>query len=230
MYRLKLGQQSIVDRAAEIAERVIKPNAAPADAEGRYPRASMEALGAAGLLGLTVATEHGGMAQGPRVVCAVLDQVAQRCASTAMCFNMHLAAIAAYQAAMQPPVEQLRAAARGEHVATLAFSEFALAQPLLGAREPGAPQRRSRRPRRPQVVRDLGRRGRRLRGVDALERGQGAHRVDALPGARERRRARRGRDLGRARHARQRQRADDAARSLAAGEPRAHRARPGHGR
>jgi alkylation response protein AidB-like acyl-CoA dehydrogenase len=55
----------------------------------------------------------------------VLDEIAQRCASTAMCFNMHLAAIAAYQAAAQPPVEQLRAAARGYHVATLAFSEFA---------------------------------------------------------------------------------------------------------
>ena len=110
--------------AADIAERVIKPNAAPADVEGRYPRASMEALGAAGLLGLTIAKENGGLAQGPRVVCAILDQVAQRCASTAMCFNMHLAAIAAYQASKHPPVEQLRAAARGEHVATLAFSEF----------------------------------------------------------------------------------------------------------
>ena len=37
MYRLNAEQQSIVDRATEIAERVIKPNARAADAEGRYP-------------------------------------------------------------------------------------------------------------------------------------------------------------------------------------------------
>jgi alkylation response protein AidB-like acyl-CoA dehydrogenase len=124
MYRLNAEQQSIVDRAVEVAESVIGPNAQRADAESSYPRASIEALGRAGFLGLTIAAEHGGMAQGPRVVCAVLDEVAQRCASTAMCFNMHLAAIAAYQAAVSPPVDQLRAAARGEHTATLAFSEF----------------------------------------------------------------------------------------------------------
>jgi alkylation response protein AidB-like acyl-CoA dehydrogenase len=125
MYRLNAEQQSVVDRATEVAEREIRPNAAAADAEARYPRASMDALGRARLLGLNVGVEHGGMGQGPRVVCAVLDQVAQRCASTAMCFNMHLSAIAAYQAAVRPPVEELRAAALGRHVATLAFSEFA---------------------------------------------------------------------------------------------------------
>ena len=108
------------------------------------------------------------------MVCAVLDEVAQRCASTAMCFNMHLAALAAYQAAVHPPVDQLRAAARGEHVSTLAFSEFGSRSHFWA---PVSQERRNgdrRRPRRPQVVRDLGRRGRRLRGVDALERGQGA--------------------------------------------------------
>jgi alkylation response protein AidB-like acyl-CoA dehydrogenase len=125
MYRLNADQQAIVDRATDIAERVIGPNAQRADAGARYPRPSIDALGRAGLLGLTIAAEHGGLAQGPRVVCAVLDEIAQRCASTAMCLNMHLAAIAAYQAAAQPPIAQLRAAARGDHVATLAFSEFA---------------------------------------------------------------------------------------------------------
>jgi alkylation response protein AidB-like acyl-CoA dehydrogenase len=124
MYRLTPDQQSIVARAIQIADDTIAANARVADAEARYPRASMDALGAAGFLGLTVAAEHGGMGQGPRVVCAVLDEIAQRCGSTAMCFNMHLAALAAYQAAVHPPVEELRAAARGDHVATLAFSEF----------------------------------------------------------------------------------------------------------
>ena len=38
------------------------------DASGRYPRASMQALGRAGLLGLTIAPEHGGMGQGMQTV------------------------------------------------------------------------------------------------------------------------------------------------------------------
>ena len=137
MYRLDREQETLVARAARIAEREIGPNADRADAEASYPRASMAALGRAGLLGLTVGREHGGLGQGPRVLCAVLDEVAQRCASTAMCFNMHLAAIAAYRGAPRPPVDELRAAARGEHIATLAFSEFASRSHFwaLGSRE-----------------------------------------------------------------------------------------------
>jgi alkylation response protein AidB-like acyl-CoA dehydrogenase len=137
MYRLDRDQEAIVARAAAIADGEIAPHAARSDAEASYPRASMDALGRAGLLGLTVSTEHGGLGQGPRVSSAVLDEIAQRCASTAMCFNMHLAAIAAYQGAPRPPVEELRAAARGEHVATLAFSEFASRSHFwaLGSRE-----------------------------------------------------------------------------------------------
>ena len=50
MYRLNADQQAIVDRATEVADRAIGPDAQRADAEGRYPRASMNALGKAGLL------------------------------------------------------------------------------------------------------------------------------------------------------------------------------------
>ncbi|HZQ98110.1 MAG TPA: acyl-CoA dehydrogenase family protein [Chloroflexota bacterium] len=125
MYRLNADQEAIVERAREVAGRVIGPNAERVDAEGIFPRASIEALGTAGLLGLTIPAELGGLGQGPRVACAVLDEVAQRCASTAMVYLMHLCGVACYLAAPAKTERYLRAAARGEHLSTLAWSERA---------------------------------------------------------------------------------------------------------
>ena len=135
MYRLNLGQQSIVDLAADIAERVIKPNAALADAEGRYPRASMEALGAAGLLGLTIAKEHGGLAPGP-----ACDVRGPRPGGAALRLDRDVLQHASGRDRRLSGVEaarrstQLRAAARGEHVSDPRVQRVRLAQPLLGAR------------------------------------------------------------------------------------------------
>src|SRR5262245_42625281 len=115
LYRLTAEQQAVVARAREVAAQQIAPHAEQVDEEGSFPRASIDALAAAGFLGLTVPTELGGMGQGQRVACAVLDEVAQRCASTAMIYLMHLSGIGSYKAAPHPPVAQLHAAARGEH-------------------------------------------------------------------------------------------------------------------
>ena len=124
MYRLTEEQQGVVDRATEIADSDILPHAARVDAESVYPREAMTALGSAGYWGLTVPSEFGGMGQGVRVMAAVLDQIAQRCASTAMCYKMHLSAIAAYAASPDNAGEYLRSAANGGHLSTLAWSEF----------------------------------------------------------------------------------------------------------
>jgi alkylation response protein AidB-like acyl-CoA dehydrogenase len=123
MYRLNADQQAVVDRAREVAERVIGPNAERVDAEAAFPRESIDALGKEGLLGLTIPTELGGMGQGMRVACAVLDEVAQRCASTAMIYLMHLCGIACYASAPTKTERYLRAAAKGDHLSTLAWSE-----------------------------------------------------------------------------------------------------------
>jgi alkylation response protein AidB-like acyl-CoA dehydrogenase len=63
------------------------------------------------------------MGQGLRVASAVLDEIAQRCASTAMIYLMHLCGIACYSAAPEKTEAQLRAAAAGKHLSTLAWSE-----------------------------------------------------------------------------------------------------------
>ena len=123
MYRLSASQQAIVERARALGERAIAPRAAQVDQTGAFPHEAIAALADEGFLGLTVSSELGGMGQGPRVACAVLDEIAQRCASTGMVYLMHLCGIACYNAAPEKTSQYLRAAARGEHLSTLAWSE-----------------------------------------------------------------------------------------------------------
>ena len=123
MYRLDSGQQAIVAEAARVADESLTPIAATVDEEGRFPTEAIEALGEAGFLGLNVPAEYGGMGQGLRTACAVLDEMARRCPSTAMIYKMHLCAVAAYAATGKPMAPYLRAAAEGKHLTTLAWSE-----------------------------------------------------------------------------------------------------------
>ncbi|MCA1596145.1 MAG: acyl-CoA/acyl-ACP dehydrogenase [Chloroflexi bacterium] len=123
MYPLNEEQQALIARIRVIGDEIIGPQAAASDSEGHFPRASLDALASAGFLGLTVAREYGGMGEGIPTACAALDAIAQRCASTAMVYLMHLCGCAAY--ALRPAVAaaSLRKAAQGHHLATLAWSE-----------------------------------------------------------------------------------------------------------
>ena len=123
MYRLTAEQQPILSEATAIAAAQIGPDAARVDRDGVFPEAAMAALGNAGLLGLTVPTTFGGRGQGLRTSAAVLDVIAQHCSSTAMVYLMHLCGVACYCAAPEKTGAELRAAAQGKHLSTLAFSE-----------------------------------------------------------------------------------------------------------
>ncbi|MCW3051306.1 MAG: acdA 1 [Chthonomonadales bacterium] len=123
MYRLTEEQTALVGKARQVADDVIASHAAEVDRNSRFPTEAMAALGEAGLLGLTVPTEFGGLGQGLRTTAAVLDEIAQRDASAGMITLMHLCGIACYASSPQTAAQQMRDAAAGNHLATLAWSE-----------------------------------------------------------------------------------------------------------
>src|ERR1051325_9254168 len=112
---------SYMDVLNRIIEEVIAPQAAEIDESGAFPRAALEALGQAGLLGLISAGGVGGLGHSHRAATFVVERVASVCASTAMVVCMHYCGTAVIEAHGKRDVRE--AIAGGEHVTTLAFSE-----------------------------------------------------------------------------------------------------------
>jgi alkylation response protein AidB-like acyl-CoA dehydrogenase len=104
-----------------IAAGVVAEHAAEVDARGAFPQAAIDALGAAGLLGLVSAKEVGGLGHGHRAAVHVVERLARACGSTAMVVSMHYSGATVIE--KLGPEDVRRAVARGAHLSTLAFSE-----------------------------------------------------------------------------------------------------------
>src|SRR5215210_320092 len=104
-----------------VVAEVVAPMAGDVDRHGTYPGPALDALGAAGLLGLVSSPDVGGMGGGFRAAASVVQELARNCASTAMVVLMHYAATAVLEA--HGPTEVREAIAAGRYVTTLAFSE-----------------------------------------------------------------------------------------------------------
>ena len=91
-YAIDDATDSFVTVAATIARDVASRHAADVDVKGRFPKETVEALGRAGLLGLTVPKDLGGKGQGPRAFCGVVEELAKACPSSAMVYVMHVTA------------------------------------------------------------------------------------------------------------------------------------------
>jgi isovaleryl-CoA dehydrogenase len=102
-------------------ENQIAPAAAEVDRSGAYPRADLDALAAAGALGLLSASEVGGAGGSLAEVVATLESIARADASTAMVLLMHYAAVSVLEP--HGPETVRREIAEGRHLSTLAFSE-----------------------------------------------------------------------------------------------------------
>ncbi|RUR70669.1 acyl-CoA dehydrogenase [Variovorax guangxiensis] len=110
-----------LDVLAGIETQTLKPLAQRTDAEARFPRETISALGEAGLLGLVSAASVGGQGLGLKEAAQVVSRIAQTCPSTAMIVCMHYCATAVLE--QFGPEETRRAIAKGTHLSTLAFSE-----------------------------------------------------------------------------------------------------------
>ncbi|MBV8276057.1 MAG: acyl-CoA/acyl-ACP dehydrogenase [Verrucomicrobia bacterium] len=120
-----MNHETAISKAKDIADRVLAPAARPNDKEGRFSTQAVEALGEAGLLGLTLPTELGGEGLGLRTFATITGILAEADASVAMVYLMHQCATASIAAARRTAaIEQiLKEIAAGKHLSTLAFSE-----------------------------------------------------------------------------------------------------------
>jgi alkylation response protein AidB-like acyl-CoA dehydrogenase len=115
------SQHSYLDALKRVIDEVVAPGAASVDADGAFPRAQLDALGAAGILALTVPADYGGGGAGLREAAVVSRELGSVCGSTAMVVTMHYSAVAGLVAAGDK--DTLVAIAAGTHLSTLAFSE-----------------------------------------------------------------------------------------------------------
>jgi alkylation response protein AidB-like acyl-CoA dehydrogenase len=120
------GQPAAPNSYQETLDQIIKDVIAPAageiDQEGTFPRAGVQALGRAGLLGLISDREVGGLGESHRAATLVVEKLASACASTAMVVCMHYCGTAVIEP--YGPTAVREAIARGDHLTTLAFSEM----------------------------------------------------------------------------------------------------------
>jgi alkylation response protein AidB-like acyl-CoA dehydrogenase len=112
-------------RVAELATREIGPRAAECDRLARYPQESLNALRDAGLWALRTPREYGGLGADLVTVCLIVEEIAKKCPSTAMCYKMHLEATELLNQIPTPyQVERfVKPLARGEVFATIAGGE-----------------------------------------------------------------------------------------------------------
>jgi isovaleryl-CoA dehydrogenase len=110
-----------MDELDTVVRTSVAPHAAEVDAEGAYPKAALEALREAGVLGATVPEQFGGAGLGLAGAAEVVRRLAGACGSTAMIVTMHYAATAVLAA--DGRAEVLAEIAAGRHLTTLAFSE-----------------------------------------------------------------------------------------------------------
>jgi len=105
----------------QVCAGTVAPEALAVDDEAVFPERSIQALGAAGLMGAVSAPEIGGLGLGFRGAAKIVGRLAQECGSTAMVVCMHYCGTAVIEA--YGPKDVRRAAAKGTHLSTLAFSE-----------------------------------------------------------------------------------------------------------
>ena len=111
-------QKELRETLIGLCEQEMRANAKRSDDELLYPRRNLELMGEHGFLALTVPEEYGGLGENHVAFSMVCETIARYgCASTAMCYVMHMAAVQHAHAApharagreVHPPAQQRQA-------------------------------------------------------------------------------------------------------------------------
>ena len=98
-------QKELRETLIGLCEQEMRANAKRSDDELLYPRRNLELMGEHGFLALTVPEEYGGLGENHVAFSMVCETIARYgCASTAMCYVMHMAAV---QTLMLRPTPEL---------------------------------------------------------------------------------------------------------------------------
>jgi alkylation response protein AidB-like acyl-CoA dehydrogenase len=118
-------QRGLLERLKEICEETIRPLAAENDRTLTFPRASLEALGPDGFLGLMLPKEWGGLGQNHVMYANVTETIARYGdASAAMCYVMHVGAVEALKLRATPQlIDKYLKRVREGLIGTLSYSD-----------------------------------------------------------------------------------------------------------
>ncbi|MBF2097211.1 MAG: acyl-CoA/acyl-ACP dehydrogenase [Gloeomargaritaceae cyanobacterium C42_A2020_066] len=121
------AQQELRERLIELCLTHLRPQAIESDRTLVYPRKNFEALASLGLLGLFVPKAWGGLGENHVCAAMVVETIARYgCPSTAMCYTMHLGAVAAllFRTHTNPNViPLLQRLDRDVQIGTLSYSD-----------------------------------------------------------------------------------------------------------
>ncbi len=135
-------QAKVRQKAAELAARVLAPAAAELDRTGGFPRDALAEIARAGLLGVNVSEDLGGLGAGVVAYSLAVTELAKACAATtvAVCVSNMVAEVIASFGTPEQVRTHVPRLTRGEYT----VGAFALSEPGAGS-DPGSMRTRARR-------------------------------------------------------------------------------------
>lgn len=115
----------ILLKTKEIAESTVREEVQETDQHYTWHKKGIRAMQDAGLAGLTIPTEHGGLGAGLLGLAKVCESLGKESASMGICFGMHAVGSAVISSKATPyQIEHyLKPICAGEHITTLTLSE-----------------------------------------------------------------------------------------------------------